>query len=351
MKKIVKRVLLGLLILIGILFTVFIIMFWNPIRSVFSLKQVNKYPFYTMTYYGDYGFDDFLKVGAKNDDDLVNFALKDLLHGYDMNFQFSKASCTCFTASTEDGDRIFGRNFDFPYSPGLLIRTKPDHGYASVSMVNLSFLGYSKKKLPRGFNAVPTLIGPYLPFDGMNEKGVTVACMATRDEPQPIPAGKTMLNTTTVMRLVLDKAASLEEALDLLKDYDVYFSQDIVNHYLIADAEGNSAVVEFAGTEMKVLPAKENYQVCTNFALYRNEEKGNGLERYQEASKVLKEKNGVLSEQEAMDLLDRVNIRNYLPSPDYDGDTQWSIVFNQTDLTLDVVINKNFDKVYSYSVK
>ena len=351
MKKIVKRVLVTLLSIFCIILVVVLVVFWKPIKSLASLKMVNDYPFYTMTYYGDYGFDKFLEVGAKNDEELVNFALKNLLKGYDIHFKFSEVSCTCFTASTPEGERIFGRNFDFPYSPSMLIKTYPDNGYASLAMVNLAFLGYDKDKLPVGLSAIPTLIGPYLPFDGMNEKGLVIACMATRDEPQPEATGKIMLNTTTVMRLVLDKAATVDEAISILKNYDVYFSQGIVNHYLIADASGNSAVIEFAQGEMKVIPATGNSQVCTNFALFRNKKEGNGVERYLETEKVLTESQSILTQEEAMSLLDKINIRNYLPSSDYTGDTQWSLIFNSQKLTIDVVINRNYEQVYTYSVK
>lgn len=100
-----------MLIVFSIILATILVAFWNPIKSLMSLKKVNDYPFYTMTYYGDYGFDKFLKVGAKSDEKLVN----------------------------------------------------------------LAFLGYNKDKLPTGLSAIPTLIGPYLPFNGMNEKGLVVA--------------------------------------------------------------------------------------------------------------------------------------------------------------------------------
>jgi hypothetical protein len=31
-------------------------------KTLASIKKINDYPIYTMTYYGDYGFDDFLEV-------------------------------------------------------------------------------------------------------------------------------------------------------------------------------------------------------------------------------------------------------------------------------------------------
>jgi len=37
--------------------------FKNAIQSLTTLKKVDDYGMFQMTYYGDYGFDEFLKVG------------------------------------------------------------------------------------------------------------------------------------------------------------------------------------------------------------------------------------------------------------------------------------------------
>jgi hypothetical protein len=37
---------------------------------------------------------------------------------------------------------LFGRNFDYYYSPALLLFTRPPAGYASVSMVDLAVVGF-----------------------------------------------------------------------------------------------------------------------------------------------------------------------------------------------------------------
>ena len=36
-----------------------VILFWNELRSLTSIKQVDNYGMFQMTYYGDYGFDEF----------------------------------------------------------------------------------------------------------------------------------------------------------------------------------------------------------------------------------------------------------------------------------------------------
>ena len=138
------------------------------------------------------------------------------------------------TLFNEAGEILFARNFDFEYAPSMQLFTKPKNGYASVSTVNLAFAGYSKDNLLDGmnFDSFLTLAGPYLPFDGMNEKGLTMALLAVPEAHPAVDDTKVTLNTTTSIRLVLDKAATVEEAIDLLKQYNIYFSGDVDCHYI-----------------------------------------------------------------------------------------------------------------------
>ena len=71
-----------------------------------------------------------------------------------------------------------------------------------------------------------------------------VALLAVPKAEVPYNPDNITLNTTTAIRLVLDKAATVEEAIELLKQYNIYFSWDIKCHYLIADAGGQSAEYE-----------------------------------------------------------------------------------------------------------
>ncbi len=118
-------------------------LFRSEIKTVNSIEKVDDYGVYTMEYAGDYGFDEFLEVGASNDEELIAFVARKLLKGLPITITGPKLSCTTFNAVTPRGEFIFGRNFDMDYSPAVLIHTKPDNGYESISMVNLAFLGYN----------------------------------------------------------------------------------------------------------------------------------------------------------------------------------------------------------------
>lgn len=68
--KIVLRVIAGIGIALLIIIIAALVLFRNELRSLMSLKKVDDYGMYQMTYYGDYEFDDFLETGAENDADI-----------------------------------------------------------------------------------------------------------------------------------------------------------------------------------------------------------------------------------------------------------------------------------------
>jgi hypothetical protein len=335
--KAFKRVILAVISIAVVLIIVVVIVFFNELRTLASLQKVDDYPMYRMTYYGDYGFDDFLKTGAKSDGDIEAFVTKRLLKGLPIDLGVTGDGCTAFVTHTPDGDVIFGRNFDFDYTPSLQVFTHPSDGYASVSTVNLTFAGYSADKLPaEGISASSflTLAAPYLPFDGMNEKGVAIALLAVPEAYPPQGDDKITLNTTTAIRLVLDNAASVDEAVELLRQYNIYFSADVDCHYLIADSTGASVIAEYWDGELQTVEPDADYQIASNFVAYDGLNIGEGFtefERYDAVKARIEEGGGALSVNDAAALLAEIGVR--------DGDTdmlQWSAVYNLT--TLDGII-------------
>lgn len=323
-------------------------MFRNELKTLDSLKKVDDNILYTMKYEGDYGFDDFLKQGASTDAELVKFVTDRLLKGVPLEFSIPDLGCSTFSAQTEDGEQIFGRNFDLTYSPALFVETKPDNGYRSFSTVNLAFLGFGEDKLPETFKQkIITLAAPYAPLDGINEKGLTAAVLRIGDEPTNQDTGKTDITTTTAIRLILDKAATVEEALALLEQYDMHSSAGSCYHFQISDAQGNSVVVEYVDSEYEVIPADKNYQMVTNFLLSEKKYNfGSGQDRYEILKNKLDECGGVLKDAQAgMDLLEAASSDWHVSETTGRlNATQWSIIYNNTDLTARVITARQYDK-------
>jgi len=328
--------------------------FRSEIIAMNSIEKVDDYGFYTMEYAGDYGFDEFLKVGASNDQELIDFVTKRLLKGIPISISPPTLNCSTFNAVTPDGEYIFGRNFDMGYSPGLLIHTKPVNGYESISMVNLGFVGYKEGYLPdRIFDKVLALAAPYAPMDGMNEKGLAVGVLLLQDTPTMQDTEKVNINTSTAIRLLLDKAATVDEAVALLKEYDMRSTGGGNYHYQITDAQGNSVIVEYINNEMQVLKPETTYQASTNFYLTPGEKYnfGDGQDRYEIVMTGLKEKDGVLNAEEGMKLLEAAKLVD-CPDPKTGimYNTQWSAVYNNSQKTVDLAIGQNYEKIYHFSL-
>lgn len=344
-KKICRRILCSIGMVLLVLLVAIIMLFWNELRSLGSLKEIDDYPMYQMTYYGDYGFDEFLEVGATSDADIEAFVTSRLLKGLPIDLGLTGDGCTAFVIPNDNGDILFGRNFDFLYAPSLQLYTEPKNGYASVSTVNLSFAGYSAENLPQRFhfNSFLTLAAPFLPFDGMNEKGVAIALLAVPEAQPPYNVDNITLNTTTAIRLVLDKAATTEEAIELLQQYNIYFSGDVTCHYLISDAKGHSVIVEYYDNAIQVVETEEEYQIASNFIAYNDLNIGEGFtefERYDTVLNVIEENSGVLNEDEVIDLLAKVGVM--------DGETdklQWSVLYNLTTGDGQIFANRNTDNI------
>lgn len=320
-------------------------LFWNEIRSLHSLRKLDDYGMFQMVYYGDYGFDEFLKTGATNDGDIESFVTRRLLKGLPIKLGVLGDGCTAFVVRGNQSEILYGRNFDFTYAPSLQLFTKPDNGYASVSTVDLSFAGYSSDCLPHGlsFDSFLTLAAPYLPFDGMNEKGVTIALLAVPEAEHIADPNKVTLNTTTAIRLVLDKAATIDEAVQLLGNHNIYFSGGIDCHFLIADATGKSAILEYYDGSLQVVRPSKNYQIASNFIAYNDVNIGAGsteFDRYDAVEAAIEGCKGGLCSEQAISLLAEIGVS--------DGDMdrlQWSVLYNLTSGDVRLFAHRNTEHI------
>jgi hypothetical protein len=310
-----------------------------------SLKQINDYPFYTMIYYSDYGLKDYLN-NKTTPLPANNITSKD---GY---------MCTCFTAKGTDTNQLLGRNFDWHAHLALLLFTHPNDGYASMSMVHLPGLGYSGNyPLNAEENREALLSSPYWPVDGINECGLAVGGMAVDKVEPPYNPNKKTLNRMVIMRLVLDYAKNLDEAIHLLNSFNFDFPNDPL-HFIICDASGNSAVIEFLESELKVIRNKEPWQVSTNTNLYGTKmpDAANfsvtnadtwSKWRYAKVYETLKKSNGITTINGALNILNSVSLAS---SSSSDVTTMWSAIYNLTSREMDIVTNRKFSEVHHFSL-
>ncbi len=305
------------------------------LRTLQSLRRLDDFPLYEMHYYGDYGFDGFLEEGLEVD---TQAALH--LHGV-----LDAWACTCFAALSDEGDMIFGRNFDWHLHPALFLFTDPPDAYASASMVDISYLGYGKEE-PSGAERRALLDAPYLPFDGLNECGLAVGIMAVPYADGGDDPAKVTIGSLHAVRLMLDYASDVDEAIRLLRSYNIDFEDGPPVHYLVADSSGKSAVLEFLDGELSVVRNTQSWQVATNFLISGTTpaERGSLCPRYRMAHQTLEQAAGSISPTEAMALLEDVSQSGDFP-------TIWSVVYNLTAGDIEVVVGREYRQTYQFGLE
>lgn len=347
MKRIHKRtVLLSILAVFLAALLLIVCLFWPIIRSAIGVKKLED-GLYAMEYSGDYGLEDFLEQGGKSSDMAVaDFVIDRLFHGLiNLDLQSRPFGCSTLSVSSPEGGRLFGRNFDWGRCTTLIVQTQPKDGYASISTVNMDFLNLGLRLSENTFVRLMSAAAPYAPMDGMNEKGLCVAVLMIEDRPGfDQDTGKPDLTTTTAVRLLLDTAANVEEALSLLEQYDLHASAGMMVHFAIADADGRSVAVEYIDNEMRVVETP----IATNFYLTPGEKYGVGTEeshrRYEILTETLRPSMSLDDVRDAMDSVSKHNFDSAFAS------TEWSIVFDQSGGEARYYHRENYERAYSFRV-
>lgn len=310
--------------------------------------------FYRMDYKADYDLDKILETGAASGDELAHLVSQQLLDGLPFGDNAPVLGCSAFTATTPEGDVIQGRNLDIADAQNTVVRTKPKDGYESLSTASGLMLGYIDSIPDSSIGRYYMMAAPYYPADGINEKGLSVAIlMLTESQPTNQNRGKTPVMTSLAVRMLLDKAANVEEAIALLDAYDMHSIANVSIHFQLSDAEGNAAIVEYVGDEMRVLPKDKEYQAVTNFYLSPGvvDKEMDGKDRYDTIEGELSKTKGVASQEQAFDILDKIKIVDVLDeATGVLFNTSYSIVFNNSQKTMDVCPNMNYDKIYHFEM-
>jgi uncharacterized protein (DUF885 family) len=288
----------------------------DQFRSLSSLAKVGDYPIYTMHAYNT---PPATAGGIANRDSSNSWG------------------CSLFAALGAPGNSLYGRNFDWDYSPILVLYNHPAQGFASVSMVDLSYLVEDSQvqdllDLPLD-QRLALLSAPSMPFDGMNEHGLVIGMAAVPEQPMPLDPAKPTLDSLQVMRAVLDQARTVDEAVAILASFNIDWGSGPPLHYLIADRSGKAVLVEFYQGEMRLIPNISPWHLATNFL---HSQVSGALEgscpRYDTLSQGLSTAGGRLDPAGALQLLASVS----------QGSTQWSVVYEMDGGMVHLVPGRDF---------
>lgn len=298
----------------------------EQVRTLSSLKQVDDHPLYTMRYYGTYDPPrTVMQPVAPKTDSTPGWA------------------CSLFTVLLDDEHLLYGRNFDWQFSPAVLLFTDPPDGYTSVSMVDIEYLGFSGADVSH-LTDLPLeklkglLNAPRIPFDGMNEQGLAIGMAAVPPGDMQPDLSKQTIGSLGIMRQILDHARDVEEAVKILGEYNIDFEGGPPIHYLIADANKKSVLVEFYQGKMNVIPNDKPWHFATNFLRSSVDDPRGQCWRYDRINARLNDTQGMLNSRSAMDLLAEVAQDN----------TQWSVVYQMALGEVSVAMNKDYTKTQTF---
>lgn len=397
-RKILIRTLVVLLMLLVALAGTVYALWHDEIATLASMKLLRERndahldgAVYIMHVSGGFYLDDFVaQGGVSNDGELINFVTGKITKGLlDIGISNPEIGCSSFTARTAEGDMLFGRNYDFSKTNTVIVFTEANEGrHATISTVDLQFLGLDVDQNVGGLmDRITCLAATYAPLDGINDAGVSCGIYMTYQGGEKTVAtdqdtDKPDFTSTTLLRLILDYADDVDEAVEITRAYDLHDSAMTSYHYMVADASGRSVILEWVGTtdasdndggarELRVIhhdddahigdmEGARDYQVITNFILqpgyYADSPASDmkGRDRYERIWAELARTAGVVADEAAaMEILSIVGRRTW-NNDDGNGCTVHSAVYNLTDLTVMWVPNENYDDpddVYLFSLK
>ena len=356
----------------------------DKLDMIYSLVDLegDKGRIYEMNYTVDYKLDEALNAGIVGTTSLTRFVVTHLFDSIPSAKSVSlsyDAGCSAFACPDgTSGNFLMGRNFDFNHRdpdtkervmiPLIAVHTAPAGGKKSVSFVDGQFVKYESGFYTKKGNDLSMLMAlPYLLLDGINEDGFAVSVLKL----DGLPTAQTdspnkRIFTTVAMRMLLDRASTVKEAKEMLKDYSMYMDTDSASyHFFMADAKGDFAIVEYTNPDtqlnpnrMEALTGNDTLRCVTNFyvspTMYATphgmRHSLHGKERYDSLRAGLLRHNYKMTPEEALGLLKVV-----AQGPDgYQGSTgftQWSEVFNLSKKTVSMSILREWDKTFHFKVE
>ena len=351
----------------------------GKLEMIHSMKDLDgNGRLYEIDYNQDYMLDSVMQPGITEQTELfrhIDSLLFDNLPAENAEVKYG-AGCSAFAAQEAEGKGfLMGRNYDFrhftpdnkSYLPtsAILVRTAPEGGKKSISMVDGLNLGFGQGFYNDGKTDLSMLMAlPYAALDGINEDGFAIGVLALNEKQTNQQTGKQRIGTTVAIRMMLDKASTVREAIEMLKNYDMDMRGNGHSnyHFFMADATGDYAIVEYTfdkdRTEpkvMEVFTADDSLRCVTNFYVAPSMTgttdgwgSSHGKDRYENLRKTLDEKKHVMKEDEAMQLLEKVS---QPPTEELTSQTQWSALYNLTEKTLRLTILREYAKEYNFRIE
>lgn len=161
-------------------------------------------------------------------------------------------SCTTFVM--QDSGRIyFGRNLDWSWEDGMVL-VNPRNVQKRAFVLATNAATWTSRFGSVTFNQ----FGREMPFGGMNEAGLVIENMWLANTKYPPADSRPEINMLQWIQYQLDNHSNVTQVIE--SDKHIRLENTPLRariHYLVCDAQGNSAAIEFLNGTMKVHTGKD----------------------------------------------------------------------------------------------
>ena len=169
-------------------------------------------------------------------------------------------ACTTFLIS-KNGQHVFGRNYDWITNSGMVMVNTRGLKKTAKNPGNEKQANWMSRYGSITFNQY----GKEFPTGGMNEKGLVVELMWLNEAKYPDEDTRAVLNELQWIQYQLDCSGTIEDVIASDNDIRITNNNTAPLHYLVADASGNAATIEFLNGKMIVHKGKNlPYAALTN---------------------------------------------------------------------------------------
>jgi penicillin V acylase-like amidase (Ntn superfamily) len=242
-------------------------------------------------------------------------------------------ACTTFLIN-KNGQLVFGRNYDWITDAGMVCTNL--RGLAKTSMKTET--GETISWVSRYGSITFNQYGKEFPTGGMNEKGLVVELMWLDETRYPSPDNRPAIGVLQWIQYQLDNCSMIDEVIATDNKLRISSTGTTPLHYLIADAAGNVATIEFLNGKMVVhkgndlsVPVLTNNRYDESVKAYRTSgtNGNNSLERFEQACNMIRhftaDKTDMPATDYAFDILSEVAQGDF---------TKWSIVYDLSNKTI-----------------
>jgi len=235
-------------------------------------------------------------------------------------------TCTTFFLQ-HNGQMVFGRNYDWVADAGIVCTNQ--RGLMKTSIKNPD--GNTTSWVSLYGSITFNQYGKEFPTGGMNEKGLVVELMWLDGTAYPQPDERPSVGVLQWIQYQLDNYSTIEEVIASDKTIRIT-SKGTPLHYLVADANGHAASIEFLDGKMQVhkgndlpMPVLTNDTYTRSIGSLSNgaAQENNSLLRFSTACNMIQqyksETSGRSLVDESFEILSKVAQGNY---------TKWSIVYD-----------------------